>query len=219
MSVRDKVSDDSDVVRPLSAAVGYTSVVWFASLVHCEATCASDRVSGAPSGFWARPKSAEDVHWGARWRRNSSSVVSPFLSSNDRLAGESLKGAWGHDGLQRSSRARDRSHRRARVNRLAWDHATAFVLRPRRRTRKRARVDRGKPSLSYPRRARTRSDATPGRLARFRSSPLSRKSRSDVGSRSVRLRFGRRSPEFLWRSARSSRWATGSAAARPRRPT
>jgi len=55
MSVRDKVSDDSDVVRPLSAAVGYTSVVWFASLVHCEATCASDRVSGAPSGFWARP--------------------------------------------------------------------------------------------------------------------------------------------------------------------
>src|SRR5206468_1585931 len=111
-------------------------------------TCASDRVSGAPSGFWARPKSAEDVHWGARWRRNSSSVVSPFLSSNDRLAGESLKGAWGHDGLQRSSRARDRSHRRARVNRLAWDHATAFVLRPRRRTRKRARVDRGKPSLS-----------------------------------------------------------------------
>jgi len=55
MSVRDKVSEDSDVVRPLSAAVGYTSVVWFASLVHCEATCASDRVSGAPSGFWARP--------------------------------------------------------------------------------------------------------------------------------------------------------------------
>jgi len=55
MSVRDKVSEDSDVVRPLSAAVGYTSVVWFASLVHWEATCASDRVSGAPSGFWARP--------------------------------------------------------------------------------------------------------------------------------------------------------------------
>src|SRR5436309_7789704 len=145
-------------------------------------------------------------------RRRGGSVLrseggQQLRSLDNRLAGESLKGAWGHDGLQRSSRARDRSHRRARVNRLAWDHATAFVLRPRRRTR-RARVDRGKPLLSYPRRARTRSDATPGRLARFRSSPLSRKSRSDVGSRSVRLRFGRRSPEFLWRSARSSRWAT-----------